>query len=517
MVHHAARPPSGDTRTAQAFRGVVWSAVNTIIPTASGLLVFVVTSRLLTPVEFGIVALANALVSGAVALLPSGFGDALVQQTETRRTYLDSVFWLCLAAGLTILGALAALARPAAEAFGTPFLAVLLPVLGLRVLAEACGVVPTALVVQGMAFHLLAIRTLLATTAAALATIALVLAGLGIWALAASLLVNSLVSTIAMFSATRYRPGFAFSLAPLRALCRYGVYASGSRLINCIGMSLDQAMVGLVLGTQQLGLYNFARRVFALVNDVTSGALSAVAHPMFSGVRDDLPRVRRGFLTGTFLSSVLAFPLFLGLACVSDRAVPLLFGPHWTDAIWPIRILCGLGLVTCIGLLQGGLIASLGKAHWWFYYQLLSGLLNVPIILLAAPRGNSALLLAIVTKAYLCWPISIVMTLRLLGLRASDYLRQFAAPLSAAICMSICVLGARQITPDLPDIVALAGDVAVGVSTYGLILFLLAAERVRDLRGLVFGHLGKGRALAPKASEADMDPGKTERTVPRPC
>ena len=158
-----------------------------------------------------------------------------------------------------------------------------------------------------------------------------------------------------MFWSTGWRPRLRFSFGVLAGLSGYGAYASGTRLLTFFGTQADQAFVGLVLGTTQLGFYNFARRVFTILNDVTSGALSTVAHPLFAGIKEDIERIKRGFLLATFLSSVVSFPIFIGLACVAGQAVPLLFGPHWGGALWPIRILCGLGIISCIGSLQAGL------------------------------------------------------------------------------------------------------------------------------------------------------------------
>ena len=96
------------------------------------------------------------------------------------------------------------------------------------------------------------------------------------------------------------------------------------------------------------------------MSDVTTGALTTVAHPLFAGVKDDLARIRTGFLTATFLSSVIAFPCFVGLAVVADLVLAAIFSTNWLVAVWPIRLLSSLGAITCIGVLQAGLINTLG-------------------------------------------------------------------------------------------------------------------------------------------------------------
>ncbi|UFN49728.1 lipopolysaccharide biosynthesis protein [Roseomonas sp. OT10] len=489
-------PPPGGGRSSAAFKGVFWSAINILVPTAANLLVFVVTSRLLTPNDFGQVALAASLAAFASALVPAGFGEALVQRKDMRPEHMDGVFWLCLLSGLVTYAALAFASPALARFFGAPSLALLLPVLGLRVISDVAAVVPQAVVLRALSFHLVALRTMVATLVASIVSVALVLAGFGLWALVFAQLANSVVATISLFWTAGWRPRWSFRGTALRELTAYGAYASGTRALQFLMNQADQAVVGFVLGTVQLGLYNFARRVFAILNDVTSGALSAVAHPLFSGIQDDLDRVRRGFLTATLLSSIVAFPLFVGLALVADRAVPLLFGAQWVEAVWPIRILCGLGIITCIGMLQAGLINSLGRANWWFWYQLFSGVTNFAIVFAFASQGTTVMLAVMVAKTYLFWPVPVGMTLRLLAMRPGTYATQFAAPLAASALMAAAVLAGRAALPELDALAGLAVDVALGALVYGAALALLARRRLRDLVQVLRGAAKRKRRPA---------------------
>src|SRR5690606_1419814 len=102
--------------------------------------------------------------------------------------------------------------------------------------------------------------------------------------------------------------------------------------VQFLGSRADQALVGFVLGVRPVGLYNFSRRIYSMVNDIVSGALGTVSHPMFSEIQHEPDKVRRGFLVSTFLSSVVSFPIFAGIALVADRAIPLLFGEQWLEA-----------------------------------------------------------------------------------------------------------------------------------------------------------------------------------------
>lgn len=106
LAHHR----SGRAR--RAFTGVVWSGVNALLPALSGLLVFLLVSRVIGPAELGYVSLAVAVVGTLGALSPAGFGDALVQRRDLDTGHLDTTFWLCMVWGIGLYGLTVLLSPP---------------------------------------------------------------------------------------------------------------------------------------------------------------------------------------------------------------------------------------------------------------------------------------------------------------------------------------------------------------------------------------------------------------------
>lgn len=472
-------------RSAVAFRGVFWYAVSLLVPATVNFVVFLITSRVLSPEDFGVVALAATISMLAVALGPVGFGEALVQRASLRADHLDTVFWLCIAFAALAAALMYAGSQEVAGLFGSSTLGILIPVFALKTILELAVVVPNALIVRSMRFHLVALRTLIATLVSAAIAIAVVLAGYGLWALVFAQLAASFIKAVTTFWTSGWRPAGLPRLQALRDLARYGLFACGNEVVQFLGSRADQALIGLVLGVRPVGLYNFSKRIFSMVNDIVSGALGTVSHPMFSEVQHQPDKVRHGFLVSTFLSSVVSFPIFAGIALVADRAIPLLFGDQWIEALHPLRLLCALGIISCIGTLQASLIKSRGKAEWWFYYQLFSSLLNVALVIIFARYGITAMLAAMVAKTYLVWPVAVTMTLRLLDMRLAAYARQFVAPLAAVTVMGAAVLLAREFTGTLAPAIGIAADVSVGAATYAIALMAFASRRILDLGGTV--------------------------------
>ena len=467
----------------RAYKGVFWSAVNALYVNAASFAVFVAMSRLLVPEDFGLSAVAGAAVAFFAMALPTGFGEALVQRKTLDDEHKDSAFWLSLGVGGLCTGAAILCGHVVAGVYGKPALEAVMPALSSRILFDALAIVPSSLIARSMNFRVLVMRTAITTLAAGVLAIALALAGGGVWSLIISQIANAILSAVVMFWASGYRPRSFGSRAALRDLSHYGLFATGTRGVQFLGNQADQLLVGLFLGTEALGLYAFAKRVFTIAIDLTSGVLTAVAHPAFSNAQDEPALLCRGFMRATSFVSLVAFPLFTGLAATAPALVPALFGAKWQGAALPLSLLCALGIIACIGTIQAALITSFGKASWWFGYQLFAGVTNLAVYLVAAPYGLRTMITVFVIKTYLFWPVPVAMGMRLLEMDLADYMRPYLPPLIASAALYAAVVYVDSVSWAATPLVRLSAEIPAGALVYVGALALLAPRSIRFFLG----------------------------------
>jgi O-antigen/teichoic acid export membrane protein len=469
-------------RARAAFTGVLWSGFDHLLPALVGMLVFLLTSRVISPSEFGAVAFAMTVVGIVGSVSPAGFGDALVQRGEMRDAHINVVFWLCVAAAVLLYGLVALLAPTLAAFFDNPLLTDLLYVTGLMIIANLGSVVPTALLTRTMQFRLITIRTLIASVAAGAICLAVLFAGYGLWALVLSQVISTVVVCLVGWLSVDWRPRLRFDRAALRDILRFGIFSSGSRFITTV--NVEQLVVGGLLGSAALGLYGFARRVFVMLNQVLTGALGAVSYPLLSSMQNERARLREVYLITTFLSSVVAFPLFVGLALVAGDAVPLLFGGQWRDAVPALQAFCAIGLLSCVGILQAALIRALGRADLWMWYLAAKQALLALVIWAFAGFGVTVVAIAVVVMTWVLWPVTTVIVSRLLDLPLVSYLRQFAVPLLGCLLMMGVVLAVDHALA-LNRAITLAVEVAAGGVAYAAFIALFARRRLDGILRLV--------------------------------
>jgi len=470
-------------RASAAIKGTFWSLVSSFAPAALGFLVFLATSRVLSPAEFGIVAFAASIATIGLAVAPAGFREALIQRQQIAPRHLDTVFWLCTGAAAVIYASLCLAAPFIAGWSGEELLVALIPVIAARVLFDMAAAVPNALLVRTMSFRMLALRTGLASLVAAGVCLTLLSFGFGVWALAASQVAGSVATFVGAMLAARWRPGLRFDARALSELRAFGLFSTGNHLITTI--SLDQLLIGALLGPAWLGLYGFARRIFQILTDLLSGALNLVSYALLSSLQHEPVKLRRAYLLGSFAASIVAFPVFAGLALVASDLIPLVFGDHWVGAVPVVQAFCVLGVLTAIGILQSSLIRSQGQADLWFYYLLGKQAVTVLYVFLFAGWGLVPLTISLVILNLVVWLPTVHMVVRLIDMPVLAYLGSFALPLFATALMWVSGTLVQQSLTDADPLLRLCATIGAAALSYGAVILLLGFDKLESLVGFV--------------------------------
>jgi teichuronic acid exporter len=465
-------------RARAALLGVVWSILNIAVSTLLAAGVFLITSRILLPADFGAVAFAASIITVVAVLIPSAFGEALVQRKVLEPGHLDTLFWLTFLISGSGYAAIVLLAAPVAGWSGVPLLEPILPVLGLRLIFDALLTVPASLLVRRMQFRAVAVRTAIANGIGAVVCLVMVLHDYALWALVASQVITSLAACIVAFAGAQWRPGLRVRWQSLRDLMGFGGYAMGGRILN--ELRIDQFLLGVLLGPAVLGLFYFGRRLFQMLKDLTVGAFSPVSSVLLASLHGEVEKRRRAYLIASYASAGLAFPLFAGLIAVAPAAVPWAFGEQWLNAVYTVQCFCVIGMMAGLGQMQAALIRNLGRPDWWFWYQVVVQLSTIPIVLAFYRFGLDAVMTVIVLRTVLLWPNSVLMAQRLLDMPLWDYVRSLQGPALGTAAMVAWVILLPRLWPDMPTGRTLFAQVASGAITYALVLLVTSSRTLLE-------------------------------------
>ena len=463
--------------------GVVWAALQRWGQSGIGFVVFLVLARLLDPADFGLVALAGALIAFLRVFIDQGFSSAIIQRDgELEPRYLDTAFWITIIAGLVLAGSLVLAAGPVARLFGEPRLAPVAAWMALMFVFTGLSVVQEALLRRRFAFKKLAVRQLVGVSLGGVVGLAMAFAGFGVWSLVARYLVESVVTTAMLWWVSDWRPGRALSLRHLRELTGFGAPILGANFLLALERQVDQLLIGYLFNAQVLGVYTVARTLLANVADLVNGVALQVGLPTFSRMQAEPARALAALHKITRAAGLVLFPVLAGIVVMAPEVVLVLFGTGWAGAAPVMQILAFLILLQCLTSWSTVVMTAFRRPGWRLGVTALNAVTNAAAVALAAPFGLVAVALAVTLRAYLILPpVHALLMRRLVDLRVMGYLRQLAVPGLATLIMAAGVLSARHLLPEVTPLVLLAACGGLGATLYAGALAVLDPGLVRQL------------------------------------
>ncbi len=471
----------------KAAKGIVWSAIQKWGRAAITTVFFVILSRLLTPEAFGLVALASIFTDFVEIFLDQGSSAAIVQRADVERGHLDTAFWLSIVTGILLtVGSIAASGLIAAF-FNEPRLAPVLSWLSVSFILNALSTTQLAILQRKLAFKSLAARSLTATTVGGVVGISMAFAGFGVWSLVAQNLARGVAAAIVLWRASDWRPGFHVSKKHYKELFTFGVSVVGNNVLNVVVRHADDFLIGYFLGPTLLGYYTIGYRLLLIIIRLVTEITNTVAFPTFSRLQHQPERMRRAFYNVTQYTSLLAFPIFIGLAALAPELVPALFGEQWAPSIPVMQILALIGILQSVLFFNGSVIRASGKPSWELGIMTLNAVCSVFGFLLAVRLGIVAVAASFVIVGYLLSPVSYIAVRKLIQVDFKTYLWQFAPPVSASLIMVAVIAGLKYLFRDQSFNLYLELSIYLlaGVLTYGLVIGLTARALFREVLELV--------------------------------
>ena len=488
----------------ESTRGLLWIGTGRLLAQPVSLLSMIVLARVLTPDDFGLVSMCAVFIGLAAMGNEFGLMNALIQRQELTRDETDSVFWLNMAIGIlfALLGAL--LAPLIARFYGEAQLQVIFPVLSLTFILTSLGLVQNALLRRQMDFRSVALSNTVAAVVAAVVSVVLSLAGLGVWSLVLGTLAGAATSSLFLAVRSRYVPRLHFRLAEARHFASFGAAMTVSDFSNYGTNQLDRLIIGRGLGTGSLGAYTIASNLAMFPATKISTAIAGVTLPAFAKIQGDLGRYSAAYRRATRLSAIVMLPPLATAAVLSRELVLGLYGPQWTEAVIPFAILCFAGMVRSVGVLTSVVFRGLGRPEVEMRWSLAAVALTAALALIGVNWGVVGVALGVTVAALAAWIPKQVAACGLLELKPTSLFRELGQPLAAAIlasCLAL-LLGWGLRAADLPLIViGLAAFAGAMLGTWIVTRSLGWFSSVREIEGLARTSLSARRKRTAQVTQ----------------
>jgi PST family polysaccharide transporter len=322
----------------------------------------VVLARLLTPADFGLVAMVTAITGFASMFVSLGLAMVTVQKPEISHQQISNLFWVNAAVSLLIALTITALAPLISWFYGDPRLIAITAALSGVLIFGGLTVQPLALLQRQMRFTALGTVQIVSSLAGLIAAVSASLLGAGYWSLVIMQAIIPFASMIGVWLACRWWPNWPIKRSGLRGMLAFGANLTGSDVLNYLSRSLDNILIGWRWGAEALGFYSKAYALMMLPLALVGSPFSTVAVPTLSRLMDDPKRYRQYYLKAISLKAFVTMPGMIFLAVMSKQVIQIALGPQWLEASRIFMILAVAGLGQPVAVSANWLFISQGRS-----------------------------------------------------------------------------------------------------------------------------------------------------------
>ena len=377
--------PSTPSLTDQTARATKWRLASTLVGALSQFAIGVFLARLLAPADFGLLALALVVIGFVRPVGDFGIGSAIVQRPVLTDRHIRAAFTFSIALGAAIAAVLATAAPLAAMLLREPRVIPVLRVLSLGFALGSAAGVSWALLRRRLDFkRLFVIEATTHILGYGALSLTLAAMGYGVWSLVWGSLFQTALATAGQLLVVRHPMRPLIAERELRDLLKFGLGDTASGCVNYIALNGDNFIVGRTIGAAGLGLYARAYTLMTLPFTHAASVMSGALFPAFAQVQGEPDRLRRGYLTATALTALVAAPAMGTLAIAAPHLLQSLYGPQWSGAVVPLQILCLAGYFRALYHLSGIVAKSVG----WVYPELRRQIVYAALVLVGAITGS---------------------------------------------------------------------------------------------------------------------------------
>ena len=391
--------------TDKVARGVFWVLLEKFGIQLAHFVVTLVLARLLTPNDYGTVALLSIFITIANVLVDCGFGKALVQKKEATQTDYNTVFYLSMAFAAALYAMLFFAAPLVARFYAVPNLKIMLRVLALSLIFHSINGVQNVELNRKMLFHLSFRISWVRVTVSSVTGISFALAGYGPWALVWSSLFGGIAGVIARQLVIRWRPSFTFSWESAKGLFRFGWKMTVASLLTTAYNNLYALLIGKFYTKADLAFVKKGTHIPSLIGSTVDTTLGRVSFPALVRLQDEPDKLRNAMRRMITCSSFVLFPLMVCCGLLAEPMISLLYGAKWLPAVPFVQVTCFAAAFKPFDTINLQAINARGRSDIYLKLMVIRRLLGLAVLALTLHRG---ILTFLIWAAILHGPVGIV-------------------------------------------------------------------------------------------------------------
>ena len=346
----------------------------------------IILARLLTPEDFGIVAIASSILSVVQSLTELSLSNALIHKDSVERSHVDTAWTMALIWAAIIVAFFSAMAWPLAQLYAMPQLVPVFFVSGLTGAVVGLHNPHVTLLTKQLRFGPMATAQFVQRFLGLFTAIVLALLYHSYWSIVAGNFLGALLAMLLTYVLAPYRP--RFSLAHVREIWSFSGWIFFKQVCETVNWRIDQLMIGAIVPKAQLGIYAMADSLAVIPSRETVQPLRQTLFPGLAHLNGDHSRMRQASLRAQATLAMAVAPLGVGLAVVAEPAVRIGLGEKWLETVPYVQIAALLYTFGTFSIALQPIAMALGKTKILFMQQAAVLLLKVPLLVVGLTYGG---------------------------------------------------------------------------------------------------------------------------------
>ncbi len=434
----------------------------------------IILARLVSPSDYGVIALILVFIQIAAVFIQSGFNTALIQKRDSDDADFSSIFYLCLFVALICYVILYFSAPFIAGFYGQEILTPVIRVISFTLFFGAASSVQNAYVCKTMRFKRFFYSSMGGVIGSGIVGVVLAYKGFGVWALVVQQLVKDVLVCLVLWLTVKWRPKLLFSFARVKSLFSFGWKLLCSSLLDTIFRNIYNLIVGRIYDSQILGYYNRGQQFPQVIASNLDGSIQSVMLPTLSANNDNVQEVKRITRRSISASAFILMPCMFGLAAVAEPLVRVLLTDKWLFCVPFLQLACISYSLYPIHTANLTGINALGRSDVFLRLEIIKKCVTAINISITLPFGIHAMAAGQVVCGFIFTVINAWPNKKLMGYsyleQWKDLLPSFA--LSVLMAATVWLMNLMSIAP----LLLLVSQILVGVVVYALLSMLLKLE-----------------------------------------
>ncbi|MCE9439548.1 lipopolysaccharide biosynthesis protein [Bacteroides fragilis] len=470
-----------------ALNSLMWNAVEKMSGQALRFILTIVIARLVSPADFGLIAMLSIFLSVAQSFIDCGFYNALVQKQDRTEVDYSTMFYSNVLISVIVYFFLYWSAPYIASFYSQPELKQITRVMGVSLIISAFRIVQQAKLVIALNFRIQAVFSVIAVVVSGLIGIYMAYHQFGVWALVVQSLVSAFISTVSFWIYSRWMPLWTFSIQSFQELFSFGSKLLLAGVLHTIYSNLYTIVIGRKFSSVDLGFFSRGQTMAYFVPSNMTNIVTMAMYPILCSIQDDYVKLKKTFKVYIRLVCFIFFPIMIILAVLSEPIIKIVLTDKWLPSVFYVQILCIAYMWDPLMRINANILSVVGRTDYSLKSEIIKKVISVIVLFITIPFGIDVMCIGLALYCIIDLLVSTYYVKRIIGLGFWDEMRNIYAFFILSLVIGGVVFVVNIFVES--DLLKIFIGTLVGIGLYISMCIIFRIKEVFDFWSIINSYL----------------------------